>query len=258
MDNGHVIRQQINVINALIVRDVTSRFGSSVAFVLAIAWPLAHIWILVGLNSIGNRAVPFGESSVLWYAVGMVPFIIFSYTSRMIVIGMVMNKPLLSFPRIKITDILISRSIIEALVSAIVVMVLIVILTIMKVDYWPWRPAEAFLAICCAFMMGVGYGTINGLLAMAFHQWATVYNLFIIVLWISSGVLFLPNIMPEEIRKLLYFHPTIHPLELLRGSVYDGYSSLILDVKFMIFGSVLCLVSGLLLERIVRGRLLMS
>jgi capsular polysaccharide transport system permease protein len=105
-----------NVLYALMLRDIQTRFGSAPGFVIAIAWPLSHILILVLIYVLTGRVVPYGDSAVLWFSIGLTPFMIISYTSRFMMFGLVVNRPLLQFPVISILDVLFSRVLIELFV----------------------------------------------------------------------------------------------------------------------------------------------
>ena len=64
-----------------------------------------HILGCLVIYSFIGRAAPYGDSAALWFATGVVPFLAFQYISRFIVLGVVMNLSLLSFPVVKVTDI---------------------------------------------------------------------------------------------------------------------------------------------------------
>src|SRR5579863_1714090 len=99
-----VTRAQGRLLLALMLRDIKTRFGGSEwGFILAIAWPLSHIGVLILFNGAMGRTAPYGESAALWYATGVVPFMAFSYMSRWIMMGIALNKPLLTFPIVKVT-----------------------------------------------------------------------------------------------------------------------------------------------------------
>ena len=95
-----MLKAQWRVIVALMLHDIRSRMGGSAIgfFVMGICWPLSHIVILLIINAGLGRAAPYGESAALWYATGIVPFMAFQYMSRFIMLGIVLKRPLLSFP----------------------------------------------------------------------------------------------------------------------------------------------------------------
>lgn len=245
-----------NVLYALMLRDIQTRFGSAPGFIIAIAWPLSHILVLV-LISIGvGRIAPYGDSALLWFAVGMTPFMIVSYTSRFMMYGLIQNRPLLQFPAISIIDILLSRVLIEVIVAFCVCLCLFFILLYLDVDWMPARLGMAATAFLVSLYLGIGLGVINGILAMAWEKWPTIYALLTILLWLTSGAYFVPSALPGQIRDMLYFHPITQCIEWTRIAWFESYSSSVFDYQYVLGFATVTLFLGLSMERLFRGRLL--
>jgi len=253
-----ILRAQRNVLTALILRDIKTRFGSAPGFLIAIAWPLSHILILVALNVGFGRVAPYGESSILWFAVSMTPFMIVSYTSRFMMIGLVLNRPLLVFPTISVFDILLSRVLIEMIVSACVVACLVLILICFEVDFMPRDIGMASGALAASLLLGVGLGILNAIIAMIIPQWVMVYSLAIMLFWMTSGVYFLPSALDVQIRGYLYFHPFVHCTEWFREAYFSGYHSSLLDEAYVLGLALWSVSTGLVMERLLRGRVLVA
>jgi capsular polysaccharide transport system permease protein len=253
-----IFRAQKNVLTALMLRDIKTRFGSAPGFLIAIAWPLSHIMLLVGINILAGRIVPYGESAVLWFALGTTPFMIVSYTSRFMMYGLILNRPLLAFPAISVFDIMLSRILIEMFVSSCLIACLILILSSLGVDFMPVDLTMALSALGVSLLLGIGFGILNSIMSMLMTQWATVYMLLTIFLWITSGAYFVPSAMPAALRELMYWHPILHCIEWIREAYFEGYHSLILDKYYVVGVALATIFMGLLLERLLRGRILSS
>ena len=253
-----ILRAQRNVLTALILRDIKTRFGSAPGFLIVIAWPLSHILILLAINVGLGRLAPYGESAILWFSVSMTPFMIVSYTSRFMMIGLVFNRPLLVFPIISVFGILLSRVLIEMMVSACVVACLVLILLCLDVDFMPNDAGMAVSALGAALLLGVGLGMINAIIAMMLPKWLTVYALATILLWVTSGAYFLPGALSGQIRGYLYFHPFVHCIEWLREAYFSGYHSVLLDKPYLLGCGLWSVSTGLVMERMLRGRVLLA
>jgi capsular polysaccharide transport system permease protein len=254
---AQLIAAQWRVLVALMLRDIRTRFfGSAWGFLIVIAWPLSHIVALLAMRVLIGRTVPYGESAALWFATGIIPFMSFSYMSRFIMIGIVLNRPLLNFPVLKITDILFARAIIEILNAGAVIIILLSGFWFFDVDFMPLDVTQAAYAIIASMLLGLGMGVINAIIATAVPMWLTGYALLLIVLWISSGVFFVPSSLPEIARNILYFNPAVHGIEWMRSAYYDGYNSTILSKTYILAAGLASLAMGLLIERLFRGRLL--
>lgn len=245
------------VICALMLRDIKTRFGGSIwGYLISLGWPLSHIFIVLLINLGMGRLPPFGDSAAIWFSTGIVPFIAFSYMSRFIMMAIFMNRPLLIFPIVNIFDVLVSRALLELLSAGAVILILCVIFVFFNIDFMPMRPVVAFDAMMASFLLGLGVGIINAIIAQAIPVWAIGYNLFNILLWIGSGILFVPDNLPEQIRVPLSYNPVLHCVGWFRAAYYDGYGALTLDKFYVLEFGFIALFGGIALERLVRGRLL--
>jgi capsular polysaccharide transport system permease protein len=252
-----MLQAQGRILVALMLRDVRTRFfGSALGFLIAIGWPLSHIFILLAINTALGRAAPYGDSSALWFATGIVPFMAFQYMSRFTMMGVVLNRPLLSFPVVKVSDILFARAILELLNAGAVVIVTMLIFAFFGIDFIPLDLVQASLAIGACLLLGLGFGIVNGVIAGVVPFWMTGYALFMMLMWVASGVLFVPDALPDVARYYLSFNPALHGAEWMRSAYYEGYGSGVLSKGYMIGFALVMLFLGLGLERMLRGRIL--
>jgi capsular polysaccharide transport system permease protein len=250
-------RRQRRVLYALMLRYIKTRFfGSGLGYLLAIAWPLAHILIIVAIYSSIRRVAPYGDSIVLFVATGALPFMIFSYLSRFMMISVMYARPLLAFPEVKVLDILLASALLEVLAASCVTIVLIVLAWIFSIDIMPRDIVQAAYAFGASILLGLGFGMLNGVLALAIPMWFTAYALMTMFLWISAGVFFVPDVLPETLRDVLSYHPILQVIEWTRSAYYEGYGGLVLDREYVICVGLGALFLGLLLERAMRGHLL--
>ncbi len=254
---GHTLRTHARILGALMIRDVSTRFfGNALGFGLAIAWPLSHIFIMIAINTVAGRATPFGDNAALFFATGLLPFMAFNYMGRFTMLGVALNRPLLGYPVVKVTDILLARALVEVLNAGVVVIAAMIILTAMGVDVIPPRPIDAMNALGACMLLGFGFGVVNGIIAALAPFWVTAYGLTQIVMWIMSGVMFVPDQLPETAQYWLSFNPVLIGVEWERSAFYDGYGEHIVDKPYMISFALVSLLVGLLLERLTRGRIL--
>jgi|FEC22Drversion2_1045045.scaffolds.fasta_scaffold00324_22 capsular polysaccharide transport system permease protein len=250
------LRDQGRTIVALMLRIIRTRFfGHGAGFLLSIGWPFAHILLLLLIHAAIDRAPPFGDSLVLFFATGLVPFLSFQYMSRFIMIAVLHNRPLLAFPAVKLMDLLLAAAILEVLSFCCTIIILAVFLSALGVNYIPANPSDAVWALVVAMVLGFGYGILNALIVVAVPMWMTGATLFYILLYMVSGIFFVVDTMPETIRYYLSFNPVLQTVEWMRSAYYDGYGS-ILDKEYTVSFAVLMLVAALLIERLYRGRFL--
>ena len=252
-----MLAAQWRILIALILHDIRSRMGGT-AFgflAMAIGWPLAHMLLVIGIHSVLGRSVPFGDSIVLWYGTGVVPYLAFNYVSRYVMLGIVLNRPLLSIPIIKATDIVFARAIVEVLNSGAVVIIFFAIFWALGIDFLPRDMVQASLAMLAMIFLGLGYGVVNAVIAAMFRTWVTGFILIQIILWIASGVMFVPDQLPEPARVALSYLPPLQGVEWMRSAYFPGYGDAVLDKTYLITFSAAALFLGLAMERMMRGKL---
>lgn len=250
-------KMQGRIIVALMLRDLKTRFfGSEFGFLVAIAWPLSHILILIVIYTAMGRVAPYGDNSALWFATGVVPYMAFSYTARFTMLGIVLNRPLLTFPIVKVTDILIARALMEVMSTGLVIMTVIAIFWIAGINFIPLDTPQAFFALGACMLLGLGVGVVNGIIAAAVPMWVTGFALVSVLLWITSGVLFVAHALPAALLYPLSFNPITHGIEWMRSAYYAGYGDGFIDKPYLVGSGLLWVCVGFLLERAVRGKLL--
>jgi capsular polysaccharide transport system permease protein len=257
MTIGQTLAAQGRIFLALMLRDVRSRFfGTAAGFLLALGWPLSHIFILLAIYTLTGRAAPYGQSAALWFAVGLVPFQAYNYMARFTMMGIAMNRPLLGFPVVKATDVLLARGLMEILSAGVVALAAMLILAVMGVDFTPNDLVQALSAMGACMLLGFGFGTINGVVAGVFGFWVTGFALFSILMWIASGVIISPEGLPETARYWLSFNPALQGVVWMRSAYYEGYGADILDKWYMVKFALACIFLGFVLERLARGRIM--
>jgi capsular polysaccharide transport system permease protein len=257
MTLSRALADQGRILVALMLRDVRTRFfGSALGMVIAIGWPLSNIFIVLAIYTAMGRAAPYGESAALWFSTGLVPFMAFQYMARFITLGLVMNRPMLGFPVVKVMDVLLARGLVEVLNAGVVTIAAMLVLAAMGVSFMPDDPVQAVYAMCASILLGLGFGIFNGAIAGMLPFWAIGYGLFGIVMWAASGVAISPEGLPETARYWLSFNPALQGVVWMRSAYYEGYGEEILDKSYMLSFALGSLFLGLLIERLARGRIL--
>lgn len=252
-----LLRAQGRILVALMLRDIRTRFfGSAWGFLIVIAWPLAHILLLLGIYHVLGRKAPYGDSAALWFATGIIPYICFAYMTRMTTYGILVNRPLLAYPVVKITDIIFARAIVECLNAGLVVVITGLLFWSVGIDITPADPVEAGFALLGAMLLGFGLGAIGASIAGIFPMWGAVTSLVVMVSWAASGVIFVPEALPREIQVPLSYFPLLQCVEWMRSAYYEGYGLTLLDRGYVVSWGAGSLFASLALERLLRGRIL--
>ena len=235
------------------MHDIKNRFfGSGIGQIVMVLWPFAHILVLLTIYVATKRPNPYGSSLIQYSAVSLYPFICFNYVARWIVFSAVTNRSFLQYPIIKPLDLLLARTLLEIVSTTLVGILLVILVVSCGYDAMPASPDQAVYAACATIFLAVGFGVINGVIAFVFPIWSMVMVLFIILAYISSGIVFVPSQLPEPIRYYLSFNPLLHCVEWMRSAYYLDYPTAVLDRTYVLEFGLISLTLGIVLERLFR------
>lgn len=245
----------LHVLRALMLRDMRTRFGGSHwGYAIVVLWPVAHVFMIVGIYVFRNVPAPVGDSRALFFATGAIPVLVFQYVSREVMKAVNQNKPLTYYPQVKIFDVIFSRILVEIVTGFLGLFIMFLILIIMDVDPRPVQPFTALSGYFAAILLGIGVGAVNVSIASFFPAWIMGYMLFSIILYITSGVMFMPSFLPDEIYSILKYNPAVQAIEWVRLGYYPDLQVEV-DYTYVILFALVSMTLGLLMERhIVRKR----
>lgn len=254
---SEALRSKRNVMTAVILRDMRTRFfNHGLGFLIVSLWPLAHMLIILMINSVAGRRTPFGDSLYVFYATGLIPTLAFMYISRFMSLSLILNKPLLGFPEVTVVDVMMARAFLEIVAAFITLLLIILIIYAAGDNPFPSDTSEAVKAYLALLLLAVGVGSLAGVIVMFSPFFATIYALMMILVYIGSGTLFVISSLPDVISTPLSYNPVVHAVEWMRVAYYPTYSTKILDKEYLIGFGMTSLFLGLLLERVLRGRML--
>ncbi|WP_132252396.1 ABC transporter permease [Methylobacterium segetis] len=244
----------LRVLHALMLRDMRTRFGGShLGYAVVVLWPVVHLFVLVSIYVFRKVPAPLGESRALFFATGAVTVLIFQYISKEVMKAVIMNKPLTYYPQVKNFDVVLARILVEIITGFLGLLTVMSTLIALGVNPLPVDPIAAIAGYCAAIALGIGIGTINiGIIAF-FPGWLIGYQLFNILMYVASGVMFLPHYLPKQIYDILKYNPAMQVIEWVRLGYYPNMGVKVDYMYVMLFSSA-ALTLGLLLERLVVRR----
>ncbi|MFG1272061.1 ABC transporter permease [Xanthobacter flavus] len=241
------------VVGAVIMRDLQTRFGTGYfGFLLGLIMPLGHLTIAIGVTTLLGRPTPLGTDTPIFLMTGVLPFILWLYGHRQIMLTLLQNRPLLYFPGVDIFDLFAARIVIEVVSGTLVVLIVLATLAILghelNVANWP----EFIYGLVRAWLMGVATGLIFGCLATLWGATIIAGNILGPLLWVASGVLFLPDGLPEKLRNFLSFNPLCQIVDGVRIAYFSEYSSSFYDMSLMDKSLLVLLALGMTLVPLTR------
>jgi len=244
-------------VGAILLRDIRSRAGPYyTGFLMLLLMPLGHLLVVVIVFRIFGRLPPQGTDQVVYFGISILPFVIYVYLSRQIVLALMENRPLLYFNRVTIFDIFLARGISEAACSVVVFISVVCILAVYSTGFSPRDWPGIVFAVAATIYFAFSFGVFNALMARLLPIWYIFFNLTIPVFWVSSGIVFYPTAIPDPYDRWLALNPLLQCIEWIRYSYYEDYPDELLNIPYLITFATVCLAVSLIAERLVRRVLL--
>lgn len=166
---------QIRVLASLVLRETRATFGTSAfGYIWAIITPTASVGLLVFLFSVIGRQPPFGSSLALFFATGILTLQFFTELSGKLMTVFDANRALLTYPIIKDVDTLLARSLLIVATYVLIMSIFYTVLIVLGLAQIPARPERVILAFLATAFLGIGFGTLNAVIASLWDTWAQI------------------------------------------------------------------------------------
>ena len=179
---------QIRVLASLVLRETRATFGTSAfGYIWAIITPTASVGLLVFLFSVIGRQPPFGSSLALFFATGILTLQFFTELSGKLMTVFDANRALLTYPIIKDVDTLLARSLLIVATYVLIISIFYTVLIVLGLAQIPARPERVILAFLATAFLGIGFGTLNAVIASLWDTWAQIEKILTLLCFFFQG-----------------------------------------------------------------------
>jgi capsular polysaccharide transport system permease protein len=250
------IAEQGRIIFALMLRQMKKK-GSDTR--LGYIWEILEPTVLiVGLSlvlEIRRGNAPVGESYPVFLATGYLPFKAFFFIANDLRKSFGRDSRVLDLPAIHQFDSILATLMLRSLSTFLIIVMIMVILNALGYHCVPDDPIMCFAALFWIMIFALGFGLVTAALTMLSPVYSYLHSILTFKLMFISGVFFLPEQMPPELRYYLSFNPLLHAIAWFRSGFIPGFESALLDREYLIRWAVLSLGLGIVLARVLRSRL---
>ncbi|MFG1364564.1 ABC transporter permease [Xanthobacter versatilis] len=241
------------VVGAVIMRDLQTRFGTGYfGFLLGLIMPLGHLTIaMIAMTTLG-RPAPIGLNIPTFLLTGILPFVLWLYAHRQIMMSLQQNKPLLYFPGVDIFDLFTARLIIEVASGTLVVLILLSALSLIGYDIRPNNIFGFVYGLTQAWALGIATGLIFGNIGSLWPFFLMLGNLMAPIFWVTSGILYIPDTLPDKVRAVISHFPLSQIVDGVRSSFFAEYTSNYYQPQIAIVTILTLIMFGLSLMFIIR------
>jgi len=240
----------LRAIAALILREMATSYGRSPGgYLWAILEPVAGIALLSLVFSALMRNPALGVNFQMFYATGMLPFLMFTSIEAKVSTALVYSKPLLAYPTVTYLDSLLARFLLDIMTKLLVSYILLVgIAVLFETRITPDLPViiEAYALMA---LLGLGIGTLNCYVGTRFPVYRQAWSILMRPMFIISGIFFLFEAIPKPYDSYLWYNPLLHVIGLMRAGFYSTYDAAYVSVPFVLLCALIPLALGLVLLR---------
>lgn len=243
---------QRDVIYALLLRELSSRFGKSRGgFLWVLFEPIAHLLIPVMIfGFIRMRIVP-GVEYPVFLVYGFLPFLLFKAICLQIVNGVNASQGLLSYRQVLLMDVFIAKAMAHGVIQAIVFFIVLTGLGLLGYDVLPAYPLELAGVLILTVALAFGLGLVFAAIASLIPDARQIINVMFLPLYFISGVLFPVTRFPDEYVRWMSINPVLHIVELSRVTAVAGFEPMkYLSLAYPAALALISILFGLMLYRL--------
>ena len=238
---------QKDVIFAIFIREISSRFGNNYAFgnIWLLLEPLVMISVFItlfgfrGVATLGNIEPP------VFILITYVPFrMLWSGTMKKNM-GAAGARGLFGFRQIRLFDVFLAYSLIEGGVYLTVKTIFVIALLWFGFDALPADPLLVIGYALTMWLFAIFFGILACMLSRIAKEVEKTINILTFPLMLASAVIYPITIVPPEYLGFFAYNPLAHASELMREAWISGYVSPIADFKYLLTWTVLLMAAAM-------------
>lgn len=235
-------------ITALVLREMSTTYGRSPGgYVWAVLEPAAGIALLTAVFSAGFRSPPLGVSFPLFYAAGMLPFLMWNEMTNKLGQTIQFSRALLVYPRVTFLDAIVARIILNFFTQIMVHFVVIAVILLLFAEGTLLDISKVALAYLMVLCLAAGIGTLNSFLTLAYPLWLTVWAITTRPMFLISCIFFIFESVPKPYSDYLWYNPLVHIVGMMRDGYYPFYQPTYISVTYVLAIAGITGMSGLFL-----------
>jgi capsular polysaccharide transport system permease protein len=211
---------------ALILREMGTTYGRTPGgYLWVVMGPALGIAFISAIFSLGFRNPPLGANFAIFYATGLLPFMMYGQISGKVAGAISYSRSLLNYPRVTYLDTMIARVILTVLTQLLVNVILLTFILSVYETRTTLVIGPVLLAYAMTIAFAIGVGVLNCFLTMMFPIWQAAWGIVTRPLLFFSGVILLFESLPEGARRILWWNPLMHVTGEMRSAFYLGYEA---------------------------------
>lgn len=252
-----IISSASNVVSALVIREMTSRFGrAGLGYLWVVIQQMAFIGLFAAILSIRGKSLPYGVEIFGFLITGVNAYFIFDKTKMQMTGALVKNRNILFYRQVSPFSIYLARALLELGTGFVVFSLLIATSVLLGETIKMTNALEVIGILFLLSLFGTCYGLMIGSVSIYFPFFQQLENSVGRILFFTSGLFFYANELPTMLREILMWNPLFNLIELLREGFFATYTSIHASYGYVFMWAIGLLFFSLVFERVSRSRAL--
>lgn len=247
----HKVRfTSLRAIMALILREMATSYGRSPGgYIWAIVEPAAGLAVMSLVFSALLNSPALGISFPMFYATGMMPFMLFMSVQNKVAGALTYSRPLLAYPTVTFVDSIIARFVLELMTKLMVSYIVLTGCMVIFETRVNLNLPVIVEAYALAALLGLGVGMLNCFLFTQFSVYQRTWAIVTQPLFLVSGIFFTFEIIPKPYQDYLWFNPLIHVIGMMRSGFYNTYDPAYISVPYVVGIALMGMALGMVFLR---------
>ena len=248
-----------SVVLALFLREVQTRFGTKkLGYFWAVFDAMFMVLIFAGLKSaISSKSMP-GIDYPVYLATSFLAFFLWRNIVMQSMNAFSANKALFAYKQVKPFDTIVTRVLLELLVSSVATLIFIAIGLYIGLDINVKNFNMVMLAIVWLCTFAFGIGLMNAVFAYFYESYVKIINVIITPLMYISAIMYSVDSLPPVLRKIILYNPLTHFMEMIHGYYFHPLTTQYVDYTYMLYWTLIPLWLGLFFYIRAEKRILSS
>jgi len=235
-----------SVITALFLREIQTRFGSKkLGYFWAIFDAMLMVLVFAGLKSAISQNSMTGVDFPVFLASGFLAFYLWKNIVNRSIGAFDSNKALFNYVQVKPIDTLITRFLIEVLVSSMATLVFVGIGLYFEFDIAVDDFNMVIFAVVWFAIFGFGIGLFSAVIGTFYETFTKIVQIIMTPLMFVSALMYSVDSLPPLLREIILYNPIVHFVELIHGSYFHTLKTDYVSYEYMFYWTAIPLFLGL-------------
>lgn len=241
---------QVRVINALLIREVITRYGRhNIGFLWLFLEPMLFTLGVMGLWTVMKTTHGSNLPVTAFALTGYSSLIIWRNCSNRAVKAVEVNHSLLYHRNVRAIDVFAARSILE--ISGVTTSLIVLTLAFVSLG-WMNPPADILTALIGWILMAFfsfSLGLIVGAASERSEVIERIWHIFTYLMFPLSGAAFMVDWFPKKVQDLILWVPMVHSTEMIRHGYFGSAVRTYENPGYLVLVDSVMLFVGLALVR---------